>query len=198
MRTIDKEGALYLAAKEAARSLITCLREELEPFLFQFVETRGNETSYLGICYEMPHLNEGNVYYGREDGLYLIVCSGEGFVWLPKSSDAYHKLLMSMAYLYEDDEELRDKNLMDDIDIEFDGDNTAKYTFYGYVFDRKDKAEYNSSKQIATEVMEMVKDMEELTDVTLYEGDDSGDTSEEKEHANYYVGFKFTCNAFLR
>ena len=187
MREINKEGALYLAAKEAARNLLNTLRSELRPITCGWADV-GKE-KYTAISWYNPENYDYQDFFGTEPGLYLCGCQGEALFWVPKTSAVFDIFYDKMIELHEEDDELLDSSIPSDIDIYFDGNSTIVLKVYACVDDRSDEKEYLSAKIIAEELMEMLENLEGFEPAMYFEGDDEGNSDPNEEHANYYVGF---------
>ena len=183
MREINKEGALYLAAKEAARNLLNTLRNELKPITYGWaIEDRGKEKN-TGITWYNPEEYDYQNFFGTEPGLYLCGCQSDALFWVPKTSAVYDIFYDKMIELHEED------SIPCDIEIYFDGNSTIVLKVYAYVEERSDEKEYLSAKIIAEEIMEMLEDLEGFEPAMYFEGDDEGNSDPNEEHSNYYVGF---------
>ena len=189
MREINKEGALYLAAKDAARNLLNTLRKELRPITYGWaVEDFGKEKN-TGIAWYNPEKYNYEDFFGTEPGLYLCGCQSDALFWVPKTSAAFDNFYDKMIELHEEDDELLDSSIPSDIDIYFDGNSTIVLRVYAYVEDRSDEKEYFSAKIIVEELMEMLENLEGFEPAMYFEGDNEGNSDSNEEHANYYVGF---------
>lgn len=194
MRKEIKDVAVYKAAKEALRNLITTFQKEILPITYAWKE-RGDKV-YTNIGWYNPEYHEEmGSFYGTTRGLYILSEVGEYFIWLPKTTKAYSIFHDAMTELYHEDDNFFINSIPEEIGLFFDGDRTVNFKFSAYVSDVTDETELTSAKTIAEELIEMLSDFKGCEACEFYEGDDEPD----KEHiyhpgdelpANYFVGVK--------